>query len=422
MIDCDITKPYLFLSYSHKDMATIFPILSELRKRGYRFWYDDGIHLGDEWPETVALYLKEAYGVIFFVSEGFVESKNCRREVSYSIDLDKPLFAIYLDDCSLTPGLCMQLGVVQSCPYKKSNPNELLERVLNNSIFQDRHLLVNQEDVNLGQIASLIRGSLVNSQTIAIGVLKFKGTVLMLRRKQPEGRLVWGFPSSNIKPNENPQYRIVKEFYEETGIHTHVFKCLGQRVHPDTRAICTYFALEYIDGILDNRDDYENAEAKWIPITEYQSYISTNLFQPIMDYLNETPIEVVMCIVTNGNKILLVHRADKDPKLSWAFPGGTVEYGENVFQTAIRELKEETNVDGEIIQLIGNRIHPYSKKHIAYVALKPISFDTIIGDDDLDMCRWVEIGELDHFFGTPVYENVRIYLASVEQQASYDSY
>lgn len=402
-------------------MATIFPILSELRKRGYRFWYDDGIHLGDEWPETVALYLKESYGVIFFVSEGFVESKNCRREVSYSVDLDKRMFAIFLDDCTLTPGLSMQLGVVQSCHFKESNPNELIDRVLNNALFKSDDLLINLEDLDLDMIPQMIKGSLINSQTIAIGVLKYKNSVLMLRRKYPEGRLVWGFPSSNIKPNENPKRRIVKEFYEETGIHTQVLKCLGKRVHPDTRAICTYFALEYVDGILDNRDDYENAEAKWIPITDYLSYISTNLFQPIMDFLNETPIEVVMCIVPNGNKILLVHRADKDPKLSWAFPGGTVEEGENVYQTAIRELKEETNVDGEIIGLVGDRIHPYSKKHIAYVALKPISFNIIIGDDDLDMCRWVEIRELDHFFGTPMYEKVKIYLTSVEQQASPNS-
>ena len=416
MLECDITKPYLFISYCHNDYPLISPILSELRKRRYRFWYDDGIHLGDEWPETVASYLKEAFSVVFFISKGFIDSRNCRREVAYSVNLDKPMFAIYLEeDCPLTPGLSMQLGVVQSCIFNKTNPGDLLDRVLNNSIFNNRQLLFTPNDAIPSHYFINTQDSLINSQTVAIGILKYKDSVVMTRRRQPEGSLVWGFPTSNIKPKEDPKFRIVKEFFSETGLHTQVIKCLGQRVHPDTNAICSYYALEYIDGVLTNKDDYENVEASWIPINNYKTYISSNIFQPVMDYINERPVEVVMCIVTFGNKILLVHRAENDSNLSWAFPGGTVESGENVFQTAIRELKEETNIDGEVIESIGERIHPYSKKKMAYVAIKPTSFDIKVGDDDLDMCKWVAIDELETVFNTPIYEKVSIYLESIKE-------
>ena len=413
MIECDISKPYLFISYSHKDTLLVPQIINELTKMGYRLWYDDGIHLGDEWPETVAEYLKNAYCVVFCVSQGFCDSKNCKREVNYATALDKNMFAIYIEDCKQSPGLEMQLGTVESCSLLADDMGALIERILRNPIFKNSQLLMSDSEVRELHPVLVSDNSLVHSQTIAIGVLKHSGNVLMLRRQNPEGNLVWGFPTSNIKPNENPSSRIIKEFYGETGIRTRVLKQLGSRLHPDTKAICYYYALEYLDGVLENRDDYENAEARWVELTEYQKLISTNLYQPVMDYLNEQPIEVVMCIVTHNGKILLVHRADKDPKLSWAFPGGTVESGESVFETAIRELKEETNIDGEVIQLIGDRIHPYSKKHMAYVAMTPISFNIIVGDDDLDMCRWFDISDIDSIFGSPVYEKVSTYLSQI---------
>lgn len=415
MIECDLTKPYLFISYSHKNCALVSQIINEFTKHGFRLWYDDGIHLGDEWPETVAMYLKNAYCVIFCVSQDFCDSKNCKREVNYAIDLDKTMFAIYIEECILSPGLSMQLGTVQSYSLASNNTEEFIERIIRNSIFSNSFLHLNKTEIERLEPMLLSDNLLVNSQTIAIGILKHKGMVLMLKRQNPEGNLVWGFPTSNIKPYENPSIRIEKEFYAETGIRTKVIYQLGRRLHPDTKAICFYYALDYVDGVVENRDDYENAEARWVELSNYQNFISTSIFKPVMDYLSENPIEVVMCIVTHNDKILLVHRADKDPNLSWAFPGGTVEQGESIFQTAIRELKEETNIDGEVIETIGDRIHPYSKKHMAYVALRPTSFDILIGDNDLDMCKWFDIHDLDKIFGSPIYEKVNSYLLQIIQ-------
>ena len=69
-------------------------------------------------------------------------------------------------------------------------------------------------------------------------------------------------------------------------------------------------------------------------------------------------IEIVMCIACDENKVLLVRRKNNGEKLSWVFPGGTVEVGETPFITAVRELKEETNIDSEAIEFIGERLHP----------------------------------------------------------------
>ena len=50
------------------------------------------------------------------------------------------------------------------------------------------------------------------------------------------------------------------------------------------------------------------------------------------------------CIIFDNDKILLI----KDTKGNWGFPKGHVEENETEEQTAIRETKEETNLDVEI--------------------------------------------------------------------------
>lgn len=36
-------EPYIFISYSHKAMGKVIPIVERLYKDGYRLWYDEGI-------------------------------------------------------------------------------------------------------------------------------------------------------------------------------------------------------------------------------------------------------------------------------------------------------------------------------------------------------------------------------------------
>lgn len=53
------------------------------------------------------------------------------------------------------------------------------------------------------------------------------------------------------------------------------------------------------------------------------------------------------------DKILLIKRNTVPFKGYWALPGGRVELGETVEQTVVREVKEETGLDVEIVRKIG---------------------------------------------------------------------
>ena len=54
----------------------------------------------------------------------------------------------------------------------------------------------------------------------------------------------------------------------------------------------------------------------------------------------------------NNSNFILIKRKNDPFKDCWALPGGFVEYGECVETAAIREAKEETSIDVELIDLV----------------------------------------------------------------------
>ncbi|HTK09232.1 MAG TPA: NUDIX hydrolase [Ktedonobacteraceae bacterium] len=65
------------------------------------------------------------------------------------------------------------------------------------------------------------------------------------------------------------------------------------------------------------------------------------------------PKLVAIAVVHQGDTLLLGKRAIEPKKDLWSFFGGYVEQGEQVEQAAIREVKEETNLDVQLEGLIG---------------------------------------------------------------------
>ncbi len=64
---------------------------------------------------------------------------------------------------------------------------------------------------------------------------------------------------------------------------------------------------------------------------------------------------VGVVIRDDRNQILLERRSDCG---WWGLPGGSLEVGETITQTAMREVKEETGLEIEIIRLVGVYSNP----------------------------------------------------------------
>jgi ADP-ribose pyrophosphatase YjhB (NUDIX family) len=61
-------------------------------------------------------------------------------------------------------------------------------------------------------------------------------------------------------------------------------------------------------------------------------------------------------VTDDQDRIVLIRRRDND---LWALPGGGMELGESIVDTAVREVKEETGLDVEVTGLIGVYTNPH---------------------------------------------------------------
>lgn len=73
------------------------------------------------------------------------------------------------------------------------------------------------------------------------------------------------------------------------------------------------------------------------------------------DSTYQNPLLTVDIIIEMDQRIILIKR--KNPPYGWALPGGFVDYGESIESAAIREAKEETSLDINLIE----QFHTYSK-------------------------------------------------------------
>lgn len=66
------------------------------------------------------------------------------------------------------------------------------------------------------------------------------------------------------------------------------------------------------------------------------------------------------------NKILLIKRNTRPFVGYWALPGGRMDPGETIEQTVIREVKEETGLEGKIVSIVGEYVEKGVKDDIDY--------------------------------------------------------
>ncbi|MDI6689469.1 MAG: NUDIX hydrolase [Actinomycetota bacterium] len=115
------------------------------------------------------------------------------------------------------------------------------------------------------------------------------------------------------------------------------------------------------------------------------------------------PIPAVGAVVKRGDSMLLVRRGKEPSKGIWSIPGGGVKFGETLHQALKREVREETNINVEITELVGvfdhiikdgkGTLHHYIL--IDYLA-KPLNFDVEAGSDAME-AKWVPFKDLKDF-------------------------
>src|SRR5437867_11483753 len=96
--------------------------------------------------------------------------------------------------------------------------------------------------------------------------------------------------------------------------------------------------------------------------------------------------------------LISVPRADGD---AWALPKGWIEKGEDLEQTAVREVREETGLDAKVLRQLGEVTYEfYSKadrsrivKTVHLSLMDYLGGNTGDHDDEVEGLRWFCLGD-----------------------------
>jgi 8-oxo-dGTP diphosphatase len=123
---------------------------------------------------------------------------------------------------------------------------------------------------------------------------------------------------------------------------------------------------------------------------------------------------IAAAVIVQGGRLLLVRRRVTEGSLSWQFPAGQIEPGESAEDAAVRETFEETGLVVAARRVLGNRIHPATKRQMFYVAAEGLAGAAHVADqDELDAVAWVKLSEISQYVPDPFYGPVQEHLNAV---------
>ena len=101
----------------------------------------------------------------------------------------------------------------------------------------------------------------------------------------------------------------------------------------------------------------------------------------------------VLCLVEDGDRILLQNRVKKDWQ-GYTLPGGHVEPGESFVDAVIREMKEETGLTVEDPRLAGVKQFPIENGRYVVLLFKATRWTGELVSSEEGQMEWVEYGKL----------------------------
>jgi ADP-ribose pyrophosphatase YjhB (NUDIX family) len=122
----------------------------------------------------------------------------------------------------------------------------------------------------------------------------------------------------------------------------------------------------------------------------------------------QNPIPATAVILQRNDQILLVKRKFEPRAGEWSLPAGFIEWGEGPEQTAIREVKEETNLDIAVRKIYG--VYP-GNDYPGYQILLVVYTGEILGGqlqpgDDALEARWFDFAHLPENIAFRIHRNI----------------
>ncbi|MET7688016.1 NUDIX domain-containing protein [Streptomyces sp. NPDC005483] len=120
---------------------------------------------------------------------------------------------------------------------------------------------------------------------IAGAVIVHAGRLLLIRRTTPVGSLLWSLPSGKVEPGEPPAAAAAREALEEAGVTVKATALLGERVHPATGHLVSYWACTLLAGTAHPASPREVAEVAWVDRNRLAELVPGGLYAPVQAWV-----------------------------------------------------------------------------------------------------------------------------------------
>lgn len=122
-------EPYLFISYSHKDTYALERIKTIFDDSKIRYWYDNGLHSGDDWNLIIANRLQNASVCLLLLSPNSASSEYVKNELNFAMNHRIPIHTLLLSSFELPPDIEMMTGRIQMVQMQGDYAPKLLKPI-----------------------------------------------------------------------------------------------------------------------------------------------------------------------------------------------------------------------------------------------------------------------------------------------------
>ncbi|MBR5712926.1 MAG: 8-oxo-dGTP diphosphatase [Lachnospiraceae bacterium] len=101
----------------------------------------------------------------------------------------------------------------------------------------------------------------------------------------------------------------------------------------------------------------------------------------------------VLCLIKDGDRVLLQNRVKKDWQ-GYTLPGGHVELGESFVDAVVREMKEETGLTIEKPRMVGIKQFPIDGGRYIVLLFEATQFTGEVVSSEEGEMTWIDRAEL----------------------------
>jgi len=157
--------------------------------------------------------------------------------------------------------------------------------------------------------------------------------------------------------------------------------------------------------------------------------IYSNLYNKKLNFGEDINLSVGFIIISDDNKEIFLLKEKRSNK--WGPPKGHNKIGETKFQTAVREVKEEINVDIDCNKKYGSITAGKVKLFYTKMSKDKISLDVNSEDDEISEKKWFKIDDLlmsnldPSIYNSPIrylIKNSKLLYITLNENISYKKY